>query len=58
MPVQPKPYKVKCEKCGYTTVVRPKSDVLDIRDLAKQICPKCNIDMKIVDMNLLDKMFR
>ncbi len=54
---RPKPYKLKCEKCGYSTLVRPKSDVLDIGDIAKQICPKCEINMKTVRMNMLDKVF-
>ncbi len=56
MPIQPKPYKVKCEKCGHTTIVRPRSDCLDPRDLTKQICPTCKLVMPRVPMNIFDKL--
>ncbi|RLA74395.1 MAG: hypothetical protein DRG11_04965 [Epsilonproteobacteria bacterium] len=55
MPTQPKPYKVRCEKCNYSTTVRPRSDCLDPKDLTKQICPTCKLIMPQVPMNLLDR---
>jgi transcription elongation factor Elf1 len=46
MPIQPKPYKLVCPKCGYTKIVAPKSDAsLMIEDLSS--CPKCEVRMEI-----------
>ena len=46
MPVQPKPYKLVCPKCGYTKIVTPKSDASTmIEDLSS--CPKCEVRMEI-----------
>ena len=54
--VQPKPFKYKCPLCGYSKVVRPKSDVLNPADFIN-ICPKCKTEMKKVELSLLDKIF-
>ena len=43
--IPPKPYKMICPKCGYSVIVKPKGDVLDIKDLIKK-CPQCNTKMK------------
>ncbi len=46
MPIQPKPYKLVCQKCGYTKIVTPKSDSsFIIEDLS--FCPKCKVGMEI-----------
>lgn len=51
--VQPLPYKYKCQKCGYSKVVRPESDVLSVADFSS-ICPKCETTMKKVPLNMFD----
>ena len=51
MPIQPKPYKLICKKCGYFKIVKHKSDVYDI---VSSICPKCKSKMKKVTVNILD----
>ncbi|MBK6303433.1 MAG: hypothetical protein IPF43_05890 [Arcobacter sp.] len=46
MPVQPKPYKLVCPKCGFTKIVTPKSDASTMmEDLSS--CPKCEVRMEI-----------
>lgn len=45
MPIQPQPRRLKCQKCGYFKVVRPKSDALNPADFV-QGCPKCGGMMK------------
>ena len=46
LPVQPKPYKLVCPKCGFTKIVTPKSDASTmIEDLSS--CPKCEVRMEI-----------
>lgn len=55
--IQPQPFKYQCPKCGYTKVVRLKSDVVDPREMFN-ICSKCNSSMKKVDLNIIDKLFR
>lgn len=56
MPIQPPPRKFVCPKCGHTKIVQPKSDALDISDFI-QTCPKCKVDMKKVEMSIIDKLF-
>ena len=53
MPVQPKPFKYKCPKCGYSKVVKPKSDAMNPLDLM-DTCPKCGAKMKRQGLNLID----
>ena len=53
--IQPKPYKLKCPKCGYSKVVAPKSDVVDLRD-SFVICPKCNEMMERKELSALDNI--
>ena len=59
MPVQPKPYKLVCPKCGFTKIVTPKSDVVDFNDLQAMnpICTKCKEQMKKKKLNSLDSLF-
>jgi transcription elongation factor Elf1 len=51
----PKPKKYKCPKCNYSKVVAPKSDALSIDDIVS-LCPKCKIQMKPTNMNIIDKL--
>lgn len=44
MPVQPNPIKLVCPKCGFTKIVKPKSDAL-LGELFC-ICEKCNLLMQ------------
>lgn len=55
--IQPLSFKFKCSKCGYTKVVKPKSDVINPIDMIN-ICPKCNSTMKKLNLNRLEKLFR
>ena len=55
MPIKPLPYKLKCPKCGYSTVVRPKSDT-DITGLIASVCPKCGNTMERVKVAMLDEV--
>jgi len=55
--IAPQPFKLKCNKCGYLKIVKLKSDVLDIIDI-NTYCPKCNIKMNKVPLNIFDKVFR
>ena len=59
MPVQPKPYKLVCPKCGFSKVVAPKSDALSPKDLISMspVCPKCKEQMERKDLNKLDILF-
>jgi len=57
MPIAPKPYKLKCQKCGYSKIVKLKSDCLSVEDVIKMstTCPKCNSKMDRVEMSFLEK---
>jgi len=55
MPIQPKPYKLKCPKCGYSYIHKPKSDAIDA--FPPIVCPKCNTKLERVKMNMLDELF-
>lgn len=51
--IQPKPFKCVCPKCGYSQVVKPKSDVLSPLD-TMNICPKCQTKMEHKELNAFD----
>ena len=53
MPISPQPFKVKCQKCGYSKVVAPKSDALSPLDFITT-CPKCGGSLEKVELNILD----
>ena len=53
--IPPKPFKYKCNECGYSKLVKPKSDAIDPRDFIKT-CPKCKNEMDKVALNALDKI--
>ncbi len=57
--IAPTPYKLVCPKCGYSKIVSPKSDALNIEDLKamSSICPKCKGQMERKDTNMLDDIF-
>ena len=56
MPVAPKPFKYKCPNCGYSKVVKPKSDALNPTDWIN-ICPKCKTEMTRQELNIFEKIF-
>ncbi len=47
MAVKPNPYKLVCQKCGFSKVVAPKSDALSPKDLVAMspVCSKCGNKM-------------
>ena len=53
--IQPSPYKYVCPKCGYSKVVRPKSDVLNPLDLMDK-CPKCSSKMGREKLSFFDNL--
>jgi len=55
--IRPQPFKYKCTQCGYSKIVKPKSDVIDLRDMMN-ICPKCKSKMDKQSLNFIDKLFR
>jgi len=55
--IAPQPFKFKCPQCGFSKVVKPKSDVVNPMDMMN-ICPECKSQMKKVPLSLLDKLFR
>lgn len=56
MPVAPKPFKYKCPKCGYSKIIKPKSDVINPIEW-NNICLKCQAQMKRKELNLIEKIF-
>ena len=48
MAVKPNPYKLVCQKCGFSKVVAPKSDALSPKDLVAMspVCKKCGEKME------------
>ncbi|MEA1953977.1 MAG: hypothetical protein U9O24_06260 [Campylobacterota bacterium] len=58
--IQPEPFKFVCPKCGYSEIVRPKSDALTPMEFMRS-CPKCNITMEKTSLtqieNILGKVF-
>lgn len=65
MPIRPKPYKLKCSKCGYSKRVQLSGDVLpskpsDISAMSRT-CPICKSTMvrKEIDENtILEKFYK
>lgn len=54
--VQPKSYKLKCQKCGYSKTVHPQSDALNPTDMLS-ICPKCQVKMDREELSGISKLF-
>ena len=57
--IKPKPYKLKCPSCGYSKVVKFKSDALSMEDMLKAstTCAKCGKEMKRVRLGMLSSLF-
>lgn len=55
--IAPQPFKFKCSQCGFSKVVKPKSDVINPITMI-DICPKCKSKMKKVPLNFFDKLLR
>lgn len=53
--IQPKPFKYLCPKCGYSKVVKPKSDVLNPMEMISN-CPKCGEKMERKEVTPLDNI--
>jgi Zn finger protein HypA/HybF involved in hydrogenase expression len=53
--IQLKPFKYVCQKCGYSKVVKPKSDVLNPIEMMS-ICPKCEAKMERKKLTSLDNL--
>lgn len=51
--IQPRPFKFVCPQCGYSKVVKPKSDALSPLDMMN-ICPKCQTKMEHKELNAFD----
>jgi len=54
--IKPQPFKYKCLHCGYSKIIKPKSDVLNPLDFINE-CPKCKSKMDKVELNMLEKIF-
>ena len=48
MPILPKPYKLLCPACGFSQIVKFKSDVMSMEDRGQFliVCPKCGMRLK------------
>lgn len=56
MPIQPKPFRIYCKRCKWSTAVRPISDVLTEAERPKN-CPKCgNKELIIRSSRLVDNV--
>ena len=45
--IAPEPFMYECTRCGYTKVVKPKSDVINPLDFSS-VCPKCGAEIQRV----------
>ena len=54
VPLQP--FKLKCEKCGYTKIVKDKKSLSDPLSLFC-ICKKCNTEMQRVELDFFSSLF-
>ena len=57
MIVQMKPFRVKCQKCGYGKLIRPKGGTAErvLLDTA-MFCPKCGSMMERREPSILDRL--
>jgi endogenous inhibitor of DNA gyrase (YacG/DUF329 family) len=56
MPIAPTSFKYKCPKCGYSKIVKPKSDAINPIEW-NNICPKCKTQMERKELNVIEKIF-
>ena len=56
MPIAPKPYKVVCPKCGFSKIVKFKSDVMSMEDIGNflSVCPKCGTTLERKKLNTFE----
>ncbi len=54
--IKPEPFKFLCPQCGYSKIVKPKSDVLNSIAMIN-ICPQCKSKMELKKLNIVDKLF-
>jgi len=52
--IAPRPFKYKCPKCGYSKIIKPKSDVFPVKGMLS-ICPKCKTQMDRIELNILEE---
>ena len=53
--IAPQPFKYKCPKCGFSKIVKPKSDALSPIDMMRT-CSKCQSEMERVTLNVVDRI--
>ncbi len=53
--IQPQPFKYQCPQCGYSKLVKPRSDVLNLIEMSN-ICPKCNTKMEKKELTTFDNL--
>jgi len=59
MPIQPKPFILKCPNCGWSKKIKPKSDVVDTSwGLEYAKCPKCGSKTEQIEEpnNIIDNI--
>jgi len=56
MPIQPKPYKLRCQYCNHTKIVKFTSDCINPQELiySSTKCPKCGHDMKYNRLSIVE----
>ena len=54
--IQPQSFKYKCPKCGYSKIIKPKSDVINPIEW-NNTCPKCQTQMERNELNVIEKIF-
>ena len=54
--IKPPPFKYKCLNCGYSKIVRPRSDVINPLEWNSR-CPKCSTTMDRVKLNPIEEVF-
>lgn len=54
--IAPQPFIFECPKCGYSKIVKPKSDVINSIEMMG-ICPKCKTKMERKELDGLSKIF-
>ena len=57
MPIQPKPFTLKCPKCGWKKRIQPRSDLFDESwGISSLQCPKCGTHTeRTTEESLLDE---
>ena len=58
--IQPKPFMLKCPQCGWSKMIYPKSDVMDMSWGVKYItCPQCGTEtIRIINENGISSIFK